>query len=209
MICAYCASVPTFRLLPLYLLLTLLTMDSDEDFEPGTDAPNPPPTQQHVYGSSTATINDLAGDMSNTNVDGTVGPNFFVARLRDEATTLALYGYLKSASCILGLQGKVQLPGEVNCALRFLELFRKNNGNRNQSAASFGKLSIHNVSKDKPDGYTSDWNWDKGFTITFDKSVANAELSANDRSLVHWSGLPSKISIFIKKDDRAGVTDRI
>ena len=103
----------------------------------------------------------------------------------------------------------MQLPEEVNCALRFLELFRKNKGHQNHSAASFGKLMIHNVRKDEPEGYASDWNWEKGFTITFDKSVANAELSANDRSLVHWAGLPPKISIFIKKDDRAGVTDRI
>ena len=169
-------------------------MSSDNDFDFGMDASNPPPTQQHGIGSTTATVNDLAGGLSNTHVDGTVGPNFFVARLRDEATVLALYGYLKSASCILGLQGKVQLPEEVNCALRFLELFRKNKGHQNHSAASFGKLIMHNVRKDEPEGYTSDWNWEKGFTITFDKSVANAELSANDRSLVQWAGLPSKVS---------------
>ena len=146
-------------------------MSSDEDAEYGMNATKTSSHQRQGVGTTTAAINDLAGNMSNTNVNGMVGPNFFVARLHDEATTLALYGYLKSESCILGLQGKVQLPGEVNCALHFLELFRKNKGHQNQSAVSFGKLTMHNVRKDEPDAgpvLASEWPRTKIVAAAFD-----------------------------------------
>ena len=112
-------------------------MSSDEDTTMGRTAPNPPVTRRQGIGSTAATINDLAGGMSNTNVDGTVEPSFFAARLQNEATTLALYGYLLSESCVLGLQGRVQLPEGVNCALDFLELFRRSRGQSTQTPASF------------------------------------------------------------------------
>ena len=69
------------------------------------------PTDQHQgVGSTEAQINSLAGGLGNTNVNGTVGPHFFVARLKNEATIVALYGYLLSDECCLGLQGDVLLP---------------------------------------------------------------------------------------------------
>ena len=89
------------------------------------------PTDQHQgVGSTEAQINSLAGGLGNTNVNGTVGPHFFVARLRNEATIVALYGYLLSDECCLGLQGEVQLPEGVNCASDFLELIRKRSENQ-------------------------------------------------------------------------------
>ena len=92
------------------------------------------PTDQHQgVGSTEAQINSLAGGLGNTNVNGTVGPHFFVARLRNEATIVALYGYLLSDECCLGLQGDVLLPEGVNSASDFLEIFRKKDGINNSS----------------------------------------------------------------------------
>ena len=78
-------------------------------------------------------------------------------------------------------------------------------------AVSFGKINLRNVRKDKPGdyGYDGEWDWEKGFQLFIKKSDANSSLTANDRSLVHWSGVPEVFSIFIKRDDRSGVTDSI
>ena len=100
----------TLRLLPLFFLNILLICMSDSEFSDTSGANQTPQAGHTTHMVSTqAQINELAGGLSNTNVDGTVGPNFFVARLNDEAMTLALYGWLRSDNCCLGLQGKVQL----------------------------------------------------------------------------------------------------
>ncbi len=93
-----------------------------------------------------------------------------MARLKNEATILALYGYLLSNECCLGLQGKVQLPEGVNCASDFLELFRKKDGVNSVQAVSFGKINLRNVRKDKPDeyGYDGEWDWEKGSSTALD-----------------------------------------
>ena len=104
-------SGPTFRLLPLYYYLILLTLMSfDASFTPGDSTMRSPTDQHQGVGSTEAQIERLAGGLGNTNVNGTVGPHFFVARLKNEATIVALYGYLLSDECCLGLQGDVQLP---------------------------------------------------------------------------------------------------
>ena len=87
-------------------------MPTDASTATGGTSQSPQTAQAVNIGSTQAQIDNLAGGLSNTNVNGTVGPNFFVARLNDEAMTLALYGWLKSDKCCLGLQGKVQLPEE-------------------------------------------------------------------------------------------------
>ena len=109
-LCLCARGEPTFRLLPLYILFILLiNMPTDASTAPGGTSLGPQPSQRQGIGSTQAQINALAGDISNTNVNGTVGPNFFVARLGDEAVTLALYGLLKSDKCVLGLQGQVHM----------------------------------------------------------------------------------------------------
>ena len=117
-------------------------MQTDASTATGGTSQAPQTDQAVNSGSTQAQINNLAGGLANTNVNGTVGPNFFVARLNDEAYTLALYGWLKSDQCCLGPQGKVQLPEGVNCALDFLELFRKTNGIDTGRPLSFGKLNL-------------------------------------------------------------------
>ena len=133
------------------------------------------PTDQHQgVGSTEAQIARLAGGLGNTNVNGTVGPHFFVARLKNEATIVALYGYLLSDECCLGLQGEVQLPEGVNCASDFLELFRKKDGVKNSvQAVSFGKIHLRNVRKDKPDEYGFDGEWEPlPFNVPFFSPIA-------------------------------------
>ena len=137
---------------------------SDSEF---SDSPRASKAHGTTYttgiGSHQAQMDSLAGGLSNANVDGTVGPNFFVARLEDEAYALALYGWLNSSDCFLGLQGKVQLPEGVNCALDFLEVF-----NKQGIHSSFGKIVLKNASYLKPDGLDDDtvWDWDKGFVVS-------------------------------------------
>ena len=149
-------------------------MSTDASTATGGTSQSPQTGQAANIGSTQAQINNLAGGLSNANVNGTVGPHFFVARLNDEAMTLALYGWLKSDKCCLGLQGKVQLPEEVNCASDFLEVFHKKTGMDAGRALSFGKIVFKNVSKLKPADYDPDeqWNWDKGFLLFIKKEDA-------------------------------------
>ena len=75
----------------------------------------------------------------------------------------------------------MQLPEGVNCALDFLELFRKRSGMDAGRHVSFGKINMKNVRKLKPDGYEydGDWDWEKGFHLFIFKSDANSGLTAD------------------------------
>ena len=79
-------------------------MSTDASTATGGTSQTPQADQRQGIGSTQAQINDLAGGLSNANVNGTVGPNFFVARLNDEATTLALYGRMKEVGFGQGTQ---------------------------------------------------------------------------------------------------------